>query len=452
MASAEEKDSLREPYDGGLGVGKWDRFMTPGPKIQNGVDFDFNEANLKQIVHNFARVYSMRRLPLDYRHLAAVAAEAVQSPEQNLAYYNGLAVVWDGRVVEFWSQDPAAIAPDPRELLAVLQQKFPRVTSADGLWGCKCEVTPLGRAMLPNMEQLSPLFSKDDTDEQENPIGYNLLNVSAVGVAFQNGTIINLGRRGVAHAMRKFMIPDHLKEKLKKHGMGEDGDGDSESMRKAFAAYMAETDDPKEIRQEMARAMGDLRIEHDAMGKMEDDEKDEDEVSSSDKSASMAKKIKSADDAALDPAVAKLVGDLTGQVSAMSKKLAASEKRDHDRAVAEYMAFAKTRVSESDAREYLSLSGDNIDRARALVSKHPEKTTMSRMTQAGAPVGKNPIALSDEDAAPTVKVGTQDAVLHGFALSKKATEMSKDAPGKTAFERLQAAQRMVAKQNPNLCR
>jgi hypothetical protein len=94
--------------------GKWDRFMTPGPKIQNGVDFDFNEANLKQIVHNFARVYSMRRLPLDYRHLAAVGADAVQTPEQNLAYYNALAVIWQGRVVEFWSQDPRALPPRPR--------------------------------------------------------------------------------------------------------------------------------------------------------------------------------------------------------------------------------------------------------------------------------------------------------------------------------------------------
>ena len=443
---------LTEPYDGSCGVGKWDRFMTPGPKIQNGVDFDFNEANLKQIVHNFARVYSMRRLPLDYRHLAAVGADAVQTPEQNLAYYNALAVIWQGRVVEFWSQDPRALPPDPVDLIAALRAKFPRVESADGLWGFKCEVTPLGMQALPNMEQLSPLFSKEDTDEQERPIGYNLLNVSAVGVAFQNGTLINLGRRTVAaHALRKDMIPDHLKEKLKQHGMGEDGDGDSESMRKAFAAYMAETDDPKEIRQEMARAMGDLRIEHDAMGKMEDDEKDEDEVSSSDKSASMAKKINQ--DASLDPAVQKLVDSLTGQVGAMGKKLSAYEEREQKRAVAEYVAFAKDRgVGEADAKEYLALSGNSIERARALVSKFPERTTMSRMTQAGAPVGKNPVALSDEDAAPTVKVGTQDAVLHGFALSKKATEMSKDAPGKTAFERLQAAQRMVAKQNPNLCR
>lgn len=440
--------TLTEPYDGSFGVGKWDRFMTPGPKTQAGVDFDFNEANLAQIVHNFARVYSMRRLPLDYRHLAAVAAENVQAPEQSLAYYNALAVIWAGRVVEFWSQDPAQSPPVVADLLATLQAKFPRVTSADGLWGFKCEVTPLGVEKLPNMEQLSPLFSKDDTDEQGRPIGYNLLNVSAVNVAFQNGTLINLGRRTVAaHALRKDMIPKHLQEKLKKHGMGEDGDG--ESMRKAFAAYMAETDDPKEIRSEMARAMGDLKIEHDAMGKMADgDDKKDEEDSSSDKSACMAKKLRS--DADIDPAVQKLVGDLTGKLGAMAKRVEGYESRERERAVAEYMAFAKTRVSEADAKEYLALSGDNIDRARALVSKHPEVTTMSRMTQAGAPVGKSPIALSDADAAPTVRAGNKDAILHGYALSKKATEMVDKMAGKTTFEKLAAAQRQVAQQHPAL--
>jgi hypothetical protein len=334
------------------------------------------------------------------------------------------------------------------DLLATLQAKFPRVTSADGLWGFKCEVTPLGVEKLPNMEQLSPLFSKDDTDEQERPIGYNLLNVSAVNVAFQNGTLINLGRRTVAaHALRKDMIPEHLQEKLMKHGMGEDGDG--ESMRKAFAAYMAETDDPKEIRSEMARAMGDLKIEHDAMGKMADgDDKKDEEDSSSDKSASMAKRLRS--DADIDPAVQKLVGDLTGKLGAMAKRVEGYESRERERAVAEYMAFAKTRVSEADAKEYLALSGDNIDRARALVSKHPEVTTMSRMTQAGAPVGKSPIALSDADAAPTVRAGNKDAILHGYALSKKATEMADKMAGKTTFEKLAAAQRQVAQQHPAL--
>lgn len=443
--------TLTEPYDGSFGVGKWDRFMTPGPKTQAGVDFDFNEANLAQIVHNFARVYSMRRLPLDYRHLAAVAAENVQDPEQSLAYYNALAVIWAGRVVECWSQDPAQSPPVVADLLATLQAKFPRVTSADGLWGFKCEVTPLGVEKLPNMEQLSPLFSKDDTDEQGRPIGYNLLNVSAVNVAFQNGTLINLGRRTVAaHALRKDMIPEHLQEKLKKHGMGEDGDG--ESMRKAFAAYMAETDDPKEIRSEMARAMGDLKIEHDAMGKMADgDDKKDKEDSSSDKSASMAKQLRG--DADEDPAVKKLLNDLTGKLSAMGKRVDYYEHRERERAVAEYMAFAKQRnVSEEDAREYLTFSHNDLAYARRLVAKHPEPevNTMSRMTQAGAPVGKSPIALSDADAAPTVRAGNQDAILHGYALSKKATEMVDKMAGKTTFEKLAAAQRQVAQQHPAL--
>ena len=75
---------------------------------------------------------------------------------------------------------------------------------------------------------------------------------------------------------------------------------------------------------------------------------------------------------------------------------------------------------------------------------------MSGMTQAGAQVGKNPVALSDSEVAPTVRAGNQPAILHGFALSKKASEMAKDQPGKTAFDKLAAAQCAVARQSPDL--
>ncbi len=53
-----------------LGIGKWDRFMTVGPKVQEGVEFDFSSETFGQIVRNFSSTYSERRLPLDFRHNA----------------------------------------------------------------------------------------------------------------------------------------------------------------------------------------------------------------------------------------------------------------------------------------------------------------------------------------------------------------------------------------------
>ncbi len=405
-----------------LGIGKWDRFMTVGPKVQEGVEFDFSSDTFGQIVRNFSRVYSERRLPLDYRHNAIRDSDA---PEQNLAYYDSLASVIEGRVESFWSQDPSVQPPDPTELLAGLRAKFPRATSCDGLWGRKCEITPLGEVALPNMEQLSPLFSKDDTDEEGHPIGYNLLNVSAVGVAFQNGTLLNLSKRLGKIKMNEAKQKELL-AKLAKHGL--EDQADPEQIKSAMAAYMAETEDGPSERKEMASCMGELIIKH--------EDEDEDEPSATDEKA-MSKRIRK--DADSDPATQKLVAELTGKMGQMSKQLAAFEQAERKREKAEFYRLAERHTTRKDADEYVAMCNGDLSKALCLIQKLPMK---------GAGVmGRVQIGGSDAAAPPeaTKVVNGGTVVLHGFGLSAQAK--------KVAAERkisLGEAQLAVVRENPAL--
>lgn len=403
-----------------MGAGKWDRFMTPGPKNQEGVEFDFSSETFGQIVRNFSRTYSERRLPLDFRHNAIRDSDL---PEQNLAYYDSLASVIGGKVESFWSQDPSVQPPDPTELLAGLQAKFPRVTGCDGLWGRKCEITPLGESCLPNMEQLSPLFSKDDQDEAGNPIGYNLLNVSAVGVAFQNGTLLNLSKRLGKIKMNEAKQKELL-AKLAKHGL--EDQSDSEQLRKALAAYMAETEDGPADRKEMASCMGELIIKHE----------DQDEPSVTDEKA-MSKRIRK--DADSDPATQKLVAELTGKMGAMAKQLAAFEQAEAKRSQAEFYKQAERHTSRKDADEYVALCDGDLGKALKLIQKLPVKGAgvMGRVQIGGSE------ASAPAEATKVVNGGA--VVLHGFGLAAMAK--------KVAAERkisLAEAQIAVAKEHPEL--
>lgn len=418
--------------DSVIGVGKWDRVMTLGAKLQDGEDFDFNAETLSQCVDNFAKTHTARRMPLDFRHNAARDSD---SPEQDLAYYDSVAAVIDGQVVKFWSQDPQVSPPDPAELLTEIQARFPRIESMDGLWARKSEITPLGIEKLPNMHQLSPLFSKDDKAEDGTPIGYNLLNVSAVGVAFQDGTTINLSKR----TTKMDKIPENLLAKLAKHGLGEDLDRDS--VMSAMAAYMSDTEDGPTDRKAMAACMAAMSEDgKESMGKM-----DKDEETSEDKSAKMGKKLRK--DVDVDPAVAKLIESLTSQNAKMSKRLDTFEAVEQKRAESEFYAAAAQHTSKEDAADYLKLCDGDADKALKLIRKLPKKTgAMGRWFAGGDPVG-GPSAEGAK-GAPVEKTKTVQGgmiVLHGHGLSV----MSKRVAAEQKID-LAAAQRLVAKQHPHL--
>lgn len=181
-----EQPILTEPGPG------WHRIMTFGTKIQNGEEFNFTVETLGQCVDNFAKVYSERRMGLDAEHQVLHAPSNGQ-PAPQLGFYSGAALIENGAILKHWDHYPDAPGPDCADLLARAQAKFPRMTSVDGLWCYLREVTPLGLDPdkgLANYHQLSPFFAKNDRSEDGSPIGYALANVSVVGVAFQDGTVM----------------------------------------------------------------------------------------------------------------------------------------------------------------------------------------------------------------------------------------------------------------------
>ena len=463
------------PYTSAPGLGKWDRIMTYGQKVQfdtqgNGTLFDFNTESFCQIVDNFSRVFQARRLGLDYKHVAA-NPEIEPGPEQNLAYYSGLCVIEQGKVIKIWDHSPDRAPPDPQVLLQEMQSKFPRLTeleNADGLWGYKCEITPLGIEKLPNCEQLSPYFSKNDFDEFGNQIGYNLLNVSAVGVAFQDGTTLNLGKfppTSVTPFSKKELpgifplsktTPSHRNQtmndmlspemmgKLMKHGLMAETDKDQ--MRAAYEKYMSETEDGPTDRKMMAemyaKCMSKMNMdepkEKDMPDSMGHEEPDGDEQK-------MSKQIQSSQEKAV-VALSKQLQEMKTHFEEQEKKKAQAEER------AKAVAFAKQAVS--DGRYPAEDEAELVNFALAGYGERAIKpfpkgtfTVMKKWTQAGSPSGANQANQSgiSEKYSYLGTGGTLKVLARGKDLSTMAKQLSKEK-GIPLGE----AQREILKQNPDL--
>lgn len=237
-------------------------------------------------------------------------------------------------------------------------------------------------------------------------------------------------------------IPEHLRAKLAKHGMGEDPS--HEEMMAAYDAYMEETDDGPDGRREMKRCMERMK-----MAEMGDDEPeamddDMDEESSADKSKKMSAKLRQS--AGLDPAVAKLVENLTGQVNTMSKKLGTYEARDAKRAEEAFYAVAEKYTSREDAADYVAKCGGDHDKAMALIKKLPMRGVYGRLFAGGNPVSGAAPAEAPAENTKTLRTGRgQTTTLHGITLAA----MAKKKGGKT-FAELAAAQVAVARERPDL--
>src|SRR5579872_585704 len=158
----------------------WDGVMTWGTKRKAGQDSTFDELTLGQIVNNFRSRKNL--IGMDYEHQTANASENGQ-PAPQLAFYSALAIIRNGKVIDFATRDESVQPPDTTD-------------KADGLYAFRAEVTPLGQQLLPNYRYISPMFDTEGLDEQEQPIGYDLLNISAVSVPFQDGCEITFQRLG----------------------------------------------------------------------------------------------------------------------------------------------------------------------------------------------------------------------------------------------------------------
>ncbi len=182
--------------DGKIRINVYDHFATMGDKVKDGDESKFSADTLGQMATNwYARG---GRLAMCQDHKSA-AAPFVSAP--GLAFYDAMAVVDGGKVVLFKKlADSVAVEPDVAQLAAEVM-RFATETnptpSPDGLWGWRCEVTPLGedpREGLRNYRGISPMFVTDGTDEQGKPIGYVLFDVAATNAAFQAGCEITFSR------------------------------------------------------------------------------------------------------------------------------------------------------------------------------------------------------------------------------------------------------------------
>ena len=232
-------------------------------------------------------------------------------------------------------------------------------------------------------------------------------------------------------------MEEKLRDKLAKHGLAEDGG----NMEEAYSAYMAETEDGPAERKEMARAMEEMK---EASAKAEDDE-DKDEESSTGDGA----KARVRADAHADPAVAKLIDSLTGQVNKMSKQVERYEAAERKRAEAEFFATAEMHTSRKEAEEYVALCDGDLGKALKLVQKLPRKAdALSRWYAGGSPIGGSSNAAADSyEATKTIRQGSTVVNLHGFGLRALAQKIQKERKCS-----LEAAYKAAARERPDLAR
>lgn len=420
--------ALRQPLLGGIAAGKWDRFATFGHKVQDGQEFDFTPDTLGQIVDNFARLFSGRRLGMDYEHQAMNAPKNGQ-PAPQLAYYNALAVINGGDVVKFYAQKPDVQKPDPALLLEQLRQRFPDGETVDGLWGFRCEHTPLGAQLLPNYEQISPLFTSEGTDEQERPVGYHLMNVSAVAVAFQDGTVFNL-KHALGYGDSSLHVPEPVKSKGAKT-MADEKEKDDEKPSALRSECMKKLGLPEDASDDamygalMAQKLGDLEIKH------EEEEKP----------APMGAELPE-----MPAAMGKVISRLENEAAARraaEDRVAALEAAERERSVSAFRKFALSRLeSEKDADEWLSDFSGDISKATRALSRLPERQTgvFSRLTYNGAPAGADPV---HQGSAVEVVAGLK---VIGRGLSAMAKTILDKGEAKTIGE----AQQIAARRAPHL--
>lgn len=241
-------------------------------------------------------------------------------------------------------------------------------------------------------------------------------------------------------------IPENLRAKLAKHGMGEDPS--HEEMMAAYDAYMEETDDGPDGRREMKRCMERMKMADmgdEPEAKMDDMDGDEEE-SSADKGKKMAAKLRQS--ANLDPAVAKLVDSLTGSNAKLAKRLDTYEAKERARAEESFYVSAEKYTTREDAADYLAKCGGNAEAAMALIKKLPQRSVFGRLFAGGSPVGGTSMSKdAPVEAKKTIRTGhNQTTTLHGLGLAAMA---KKRAEGKD-FHSLAAALVQVARERPDL--
>lgn len=465
-----------EPLAAEFGVGKWSRIATYGKKRQeqpDGTWFEtvFDDAKFEQGLRNFRTMFAARGKGMgsDCEHQTLYAPVNGQ-PAKNPAYFTALAWVKDGQVRGLEVLREGIPEIEPAAEAARLKELYPKAAdhSPDGTWAFCAEVTDYGREVIPSYSQLSPLFKEKEYDEAGKLLGFAWLNVSFVNVAHQTGTNFAFGKR---NRMADISHEEMLK-KLSHHGLSESPK--AEDYEKALGAYMADTDDAKDVRASMAKAcakaMGELEIVH------HDEDEDDDELSDEQvrekleehglgeepgpehyKKALAAYMAKTEDPKPMRAAMAKacakaMSGEggpsdkgLSTVVQAMSRRnelltrqVEELQTERKNRELAEVVADAKSRgLTEADAKSFYQQFG----KAGALswLGKFPRK---------GQGMGKWGIGGADNKAPPegsTIETVNGVRVI-GRGLSQVAKEILTKGEAKT----IKDAQALAVKRFPHL--
>lgn len=224
-------------------------------------------------------------------------------------------------------------------------------------------------------------------------------------------------------------IPENLRNKLAKHGLTADG----ANLEEAFRSYLATTEDGPKDRQEMARAIEEMKDEPEDTGTGE--HTDEGDGTTGEKKSRVRRNAHS------DPAVQKLIDNLTQRANAL-------EAKEQQRAEDEYFASAEEHTSREEAAEYLKLCNNDHAKALALVRKLPPKKGrgLGPWYKDGKPVGGPSNASADGyEATKIVRAGRATYLLHGHGLAQLAKKIAKERSLPLA-----AAYKAAARERPDL--
>lgn len=425
--------ALRQPLLGGATAGKWDRFGTFGQKDQGDGPFEFSPVTLGQMVDNFARYNRGRRLGMDYEHQVIFSAQNGK-PAPNLAYYNGMALIEGGKVTAFHAQQADVLPPDPAVLLSQIREKYPDESDPDGGWIYRCEVTPLGMELLPNYEQISPLVNMEAKDEQGNPIGARLLNVSAVNVAFQDRTVINLAALGFGDSSLHTPEPVKTKGAKMAEEKKDEKEGGSSSLRSECMKMYGLSDEDSE--DALYGAIKGSRMSEGGGDKKDDEEEDKKE-----KPEAMA--AAPAEMPAAMSAIKSRLDEEAKRNTANEAELAVLRQERQIRKAGEWRSFSAMFLAEEPAEKFLKEHGGDHDKAtRALSALDlPRRTGLSqRLTQDGQPVG-----------ADAIQAGSAVEQVAGLKIiGRGLSAMSQTILAKGEAKTLREAQILAARRAPHL--
>jgi hypothetical protein len=484
--------------DGKIRVGVWDRFTSWGEKTKAGSESDFNESTLGQMIDNWRARGG--RLAMCQDHKSA-AAPLVAAP--GLAFYDALAIVHDGQVVRLEKLvESMATPPDP----AALKQQVARFASTenpapepDGLWGFRCEVTPLGedpKEGMRNYRGISPMFHPHGTDEQGNDIGYVLFDVAATNTAFQAGCEITFH----SFARTTMKMTEEMARKLGIEPGASDDDAKAAMKRRFDEMKTKFADAADEELKRMAEEAdgyascyddGDTDEAPAAMRKLAekmrrftggDSDGDKGKGDGDEKAAMQAmaqklglsvgarpREIFAALNAGTVP-VSELAA-LRARVDAQEKATRERETRDKAQAAERFVdeAIAFGRYPGEKRTDLLELARENMKSAERVLLKPgtfaSKEIVLNRLTHAGAPLGTDPRTEPVTMDCRVVKNEVATFEVYGETFSTMAREMadSTDAKVKAKLDailsederahpglRLIAANRLLKEERPEL--